>query len=130
MLSKIQKYSDLPFFMSPNGFTRDLNLTTDLSAIRQSIKNIILTNNGERFFNYSFGSNLYSSIFENYTLELIIDIQSKIANNIRAYERRVDLNDVRVLDNPKENAVSIVVDFNIPEIGKNDVIVINLARNR
>lgn len=130
MLSKVQKYSDLPFFISPNGFTRDINLTMDLSAIRQSIKNIVLTNNGERFFNYTFGSNLYSSIFENYTLELIMDIQSKIANNIRTYERRVDLNDVRVLDNPTENSISVVIDFNIPDIGKSDVIVIDLTRNR
>lgn len=130
MISNVEQYADLPFFMSSNGFTRDINLVRDLSAIRQSLKNLILTNNGERPFDYMFGASLYSLLFENFTLEMLLEVQSRISNNIRTYERRVELNDVRVLDNPKQNAITIVVDFNVPDIGKNDVIEINIARNR
>lgn len=130
MIQKKQTYADLPFFMSSNAFTRDINLIRDLSAIRQSIKNIIMTNNGERSFDFAFGGSLYEMLFENYTLEMILDVQSKIATNIKTYEQRVELNDVRILDNPEENSVNIVVDFFVPELAKNDVIVVKLARNR
>jgi phage baseplate assembly protein W len=130
MLTKSQNYSDLPFFIAPNPFTRDINKVNGLSAIRQSIKNIVLTNNGERPFEFSFGSSLYGILFDNFTYELMMDIQSRIANNIRIYEPRVGLSDVRVLDNPSENAVSIIIDFYIPDLNQNDIIQINLARTR
>jgi phage baseplate assembly protein W len=130
MIQKKQTYADLPFFMSSNAFTRDINLIRDLSAIRQSIKNIIMTNNGERSFDFAFGGSLYEMLFENYTLEMILDVQSKIATNIKTYEQRVELNDIRILDNPEENSVNIVVDFFVPELAKNDVIIVKLARNR
>jgi len=35
-----------------------------------------------------------------------------------------------VLDNPSENAVSIIIDFYIPDLNQNDIIQINLARTR
>jgi phage baseplate assembly protein W len=69
-------------------------------------------------------------LFDNFTYELMMDIQSRIANNIRIYEPRVGLSDVRVLDNPSENAVSIIIDFYIPDLNQNDIIQINLARTR
>jgi phage baseplate assembly protein W len=130
MIQSIQKYRDLPFFISKNTFTSDLNTITDMSAIRQSIKNIILTNNGERAFNYLFGGNLYSTLFENYELELILEIQSNILNNLRAYERRIEVNDILVTENPEENSVSVTVDFFVPNLQKNDVITVDLTRTR
>lgn len=130
MTQQIQKYKDLPFFMSENPFTGDINTVNGMAAIRQSIKNIVMTNNGERGFNYSFGGNLYTSLFENFQLEMILDIQSKISTNLVSYENRIALNDVRVLDYPEENAISVVIDFYVPELNKNDIIVINLTRNR
>jgi phage baseplate assembly protein W len=130
MLTKKQNYSDLPFFISPNAFTRDINMVNGIAAIRQSVKNIVLTNNGERAFEFAFGSTLYGAIFDNFTYELMMDIQSRIANNIRLYEPRVALNDVRVLDNPSENAITVIIDFYIPDLNQNDIIQINLARTR
>ena len=97
MLITTQQYRDLPFFISKNTFTGDLNTINDLSAIRQAIKNIIMTNSGERAFDYNFGRDSYKNLFENITLELIATIQSKIATNLRVYEQRVQLNDVRVV---------------------------------
>ena len=130
MLTKNQYYSDLPFFISPNAFTNDMNIVSGLAAIRQSVKNIVLTNNGERAFEFPFGSSLYGTIFDNFTYELMMDIQSRIANNIRIYEPRVALNDIRVLDNPKENAITVIIDFYVSDLKQNDIIQINLVRTR
>ena len=130
MLKVNQQYTDLPFFFTRNSFTGDMNTVNDLAAIRQAIKNILLTNNGERSFDYPFGGSLYSSIFENVNMELIMLIQSRISTNLRTYERRVELNDIRIIDNPKENAITVIVDYSIPDLGMNDVIAINLVRTR
>lgn len=130
MLITTQQYRDLPFFISKNTFTGDLNTINDLSAIRQAIKNIIMTNSGERAFDYNFGCDSYKNLFENITLELIATIQSKIATNLRVYEQRVQLNDVRVLEMTDNNYISIVVDFSIPDLGINDVVQVNITRTR
>lgn len=130
MIKTKQQYTDIPFFISKNSFTGDLNTVNDLNAIRQSIKNILMTIPGERPFDYYFGGSLYGNIFDNYTLDSILDIQSKIANNIRSYERRVELNDIRVLNSPSTNSINVVVDFFIPDLNVNDVISIDLVRTR
>ena len=44
MLKKKQDFKDIPFFISKNPFTNDLNTVNNLPAIRQALKNIILTN--------------------------------------------------------------------------------------
>lgn len=130
MLTKKQNYTDLPFFVSPNPFTSDINTVNSIAAIRQSVKNIVLTNNGERPFQFDFGSTLYGIVFDNFTYELMLDIQSRIANNLRLFEPRVGVNDVRVLDNPSQNSITVIIDFYIPSLGHNDIIQINLARTR
>lgn len=130
MIRTKQQYTDIPFFLSKNSFTGDLNTVKDINAIRQSIKNILMTMQGERPFDYFFGGSLYGNIFDNITTELILDIQSKISNNIRNYEGRVQLNDIRVIDTSSSNSINVVVDFYIPALNVNDVISIDLVRTR
>lgn len=131
MLKKNLSYTDLPFFISKNSFTGDLNLIRDLSAIRQCIKNIILTNSGERSFDFQFGCSLYDYLFENFTIDMIVRAQSTIVGNIQRYEGfRVGINDVKILNVPKENKIDIIVDYNIPDAGISDVISVSIARTR
>jgi hypothetical protein len=89
-----------------------------------------MTNRGERGFDFNLGGSLYATLFENYNIDLVLELQSRIANNIRMYERRVELNDVKILDNTRENAITVVVDFSIPNLNMNDVIRIDIARTR
>ena len=131
MLQKQISYVDIPFFISKNSFTNDFNVTRDLNAIRQSLKNIILTNTGERSFDYRFGCSIYDFLFDNFTMDLVIKAQSTIAGNIQRYEgNRVGINDVRVLNVPKENKINIVVDFNIPDVGISDILTVSILRTR
>lgn len=131
MLKKNISYTDIPFFISKNPFTGDLNLTRDLNAIRQSIKNIIMTNNGERSFDFKFGCNIYDYLFENFTIDMIVRAQGVIAGNIQRYEgNRVGINDIKILNNPSANEINIVVDYNIPDAGISDIVRVNIARTR
>lgn len=130
MLQTRQTYTDIPFFISRNAFTNDLNKIKDLSAIRQSLKNIILTNAGERFFDNRFGCNITSSLFENYTMEMVVGLQSRIAVNIGTYENRVSINDIRVVNDSENYSINVVVDFSIPDFGIKDTITIPITRDR
>lgn len=131
MLKKNISYADIPFFISRNSFTNDLNLTRDLNAIRQSIKNIIMTNAGERAFDYRFGCSIYDYLFENFTIDMIVRAQSTIAGNIQRYEgSRVGINDIKIINNAKANEINIVVDYNIPDAGISDIVSVSILRTR
>lgn len=56
MIISSKKYVDLPFFISKNPFTNDLNVVKDSQVIKQNMKNLIFTAPGERPFNHNLGS--------------------------------------------------------------------------
>ena len=128
LVSKVS-YSDLPFFLSKNSFTSDLNLVKNLNAIKQSVKNLILTNYGERSFNYRLGGNIYEKMFENYSYELVSDLQNSIGGTVQEYESRIELTQILVL-NTGANEISVVVRYFIPFLEVNDEITVKLARTR
>ena len=130
MIKKTLGSSDLPFFLSKNTFTEDFNVIKETPSIRQSLKNIVLTNKRERPFNVDFGASLYEDIFENYNYEMVLSLQSRIANVITLFEPRVILNDVRVIDELEANYISIIIDFQIRNTGVRDLVQLNLVRNR
>lgn len=130
MLISNQTYSDLPFFITRNSFTNDLNVIRDLSVIRQSLKNIILTNNGERSFNYQFGSGIYNYLFETFTIDLRLELQTKIAMNIRMYEPRVEINDIVITENSGQNTLNVNVIFGVKGTEVVDDLVVTLIRTR
>ena len=130
MLVNNKTYSDLPFFISKNGFTNDLNLIKDLSTVRQAIKNIVLTNVGERPFDDAFGGNLYQQLFENFTLEKMFELQTKLAIAIKTYEPRVDINDIIISGDAKTNLLKVKIDFYISPLNISEIISINITRDR
>lgn len=130
MLISKQTYSDLPFFITRNAFTNDLNVIRDLTVIRQSLKNIILTSNGERAFNYNFGGNIYNYLFENFTIDLRLELQTKIAMNIRLYEPRVNINDIVIQENLSDGGLDVKIDFGIKGTEVLDSLVVTLIRTR
>lgn len=134
MITKRQQYVDIPFFITPNRFTKDLNLVKDVSAIRQSIKNILLTNQGERRFDYFFGTDIYKSLFENMTAELMFELQVRIATRIKTYDDRVFVRDVilneEYLTGGDPNTLTIDIFYEIPVLDIKDVVSISVSRNR
>lgn len=58
------KYTDIDFLLNKNELTNDIGLKTDINAIGQSIKNIILTFKTEKIFDSTFGGNGYDLLFE------------------------------------------------------------------
>lgn len=135
MITGNQAYSDVPFFLTPNRFTQDFNLVKDASAIRQSIKNIVMCNQGERPFDFDFGVSVFKSLFDNLTPEVTLDLQRRIVTNLKQYDNRIEVLDIRVkdareFDKNELNTLLITITYEIPDIGINDVVTISIARNR
>lgn len=74
------------FFATPNG--GDLAKTTNENSVRQSIKNLILTNIGERPFQPYVGTNVNRSLFEPNDVITCLEIKNYVQNAIDLYEPR------------------------------------------
>ena len=73
---KREIYSDFLNNFDQNPFTGVLARVTNEESVAQSLKNITLTNRGERFYNSNKGSRIRSSLFELFLLELLFLFKS------------------------------------------------------
>lgn len=96
-----------------NPLTNDLIPLKNENAIAQSIKNLILTSPGERFFNPDLGSGIFESLFDNIDFISATQIQSSAENTINTYEPRVRLIEVKVDPRPDDNAFDMTVNYEI-----------------
>ena len=83
-------------------------------AVRFNLKNIILTNPGERIMIPDFGVGISAALFENYSDDLSEFFEGRIADQIDEYAPYVTILDLTI-DNPTQNNLSIrmryVIDF-------------------
>ena len=96
-----------------NPLNDDLIALKNSSAIARSIRNIVFTQPGEKFFNPEFGSRVSESLFENVDEVSAIAIRDEIRSSIINYEPRVKLFDVRVNPNPDANEMNVTVKYEI-----------------
>lgn len=78
------------------------------SSIRQSIRNLMLTNTGDRLFQPTIGGNIRELLFENNLQENLITAQSYVERVIRRFEPRVQVVSVRV-DSPERDPHTVYV---------------------
>jgi len=121
-------FSDLPMFLSKNFFTNDINLKKDAMAIKESIKNIILTRSGERPFDLNFTGYIYDLLFENIIDSQLAQYKVHIANIVGLYEYRVNVTDV-IIESTNFN-VDIEIIYEIKSFEKIDSIKLSIERTR
>ena len=84
-------FKDLSMSFQANPLTKDLIALKNQNAIARSLKNIVFTLPGEKFFNPDFGSRITASLFENIndvTASIIVD---EIISSVERFEPRVQL---------------------------------------
>ena len=94
---------DLTFNKKPAG---DIYKKRDAAAVKQSIKNLLLTDHYEKPFNPFFGANLRGMLFELDTTDSII-IEDNIKRLIGSYEPRARVDDVLVSSRGNDLNVSL-----------------------
>ena len=92
-----QGFKDISMSFQSNPLNNDLIALKNVNAIARSVRNIILTTPGEKFFDPDFGSNVSKLLFENVDDITASQIQEEIEFSISNYEPRVNLVNVRVV---------------------------------
>ena len=108
-----QGFKDISMSFQTNPLTSDLIAMKNENAIARSVKNIVFTNPGEKFFNPRFGSRISESLFENADDLTAIEIQTQIEDSIRRYEPRVNLKSVRAFADIDGNSFDVVNVYDI-----------------
>ena len=102
-------YKDLDFTFKQNPNTNDVGIKKDNASITQSVLNILRTNHGERPFNYSFGANLRSYLFENMTNITAANMSTSINVALSNFEPRIEILNTNIQARADENEVRITI---------------------
>lgn len=121
-------YSDFMTNFNAHPNTGKLITKTDAEAVRRSLRNLILTNRGERFYKPDFGSNINSLLFEPATDIVTNQIRSLIKECIETYEKRVILEKIEV--NPIDDNTCYNVDIYFSVINNSDIYNLNIKLDR
>ena len=108
-IAREETYKDLDFTFKQNPNTNDVGIKKNNAAVIQSCLNILRTNNGERPFNYNFGANLRSYLFENMTRITAASMASSINVALKNYEPRIEVLNTNIQARPDSNEVFITV---------------------
>ena len=108
-----QSFKDISMSFETNPLNEDLIALKNSSAIARSIRNIVFTQPGEKFFNPEFGSRVSESLFEIVDEVSSIAIRDEIRSSIINYEPRVKLLDVIVIPNVDDNEMNVTVKYKI-----------------
>lgn len=106
-------FSDLDFNFSPHPVTGDLVVKYDDNAIKQSLKNLIMTRNYERPFHSDIGSPIRELLFDLITPMTGLMVKRAIVDLVSNYEPRVVLTDVDVIASPENNSLYVSISFRI-----------------
>jgi len=102
----------------------------DDAAIKNSVKNLLLTNFFERPFQPDLGANLRALLFEPADVITRVALRDTIKNVLNEREPRISDVTVLVENEDAKNAYRVTVGFNIKQIEKTETVEIILKRLR
>jgi len=108
-IARQETYKDLDFSFKQNPNTNDVGIKKNNAAVIQSCLNILRTNNGERPFNYNFGANLRSYLFENMNQITAANMSTSINVALKNYEPRIEVLNTNIQARADDNEVYITV---------------------
>ena len=108
-----QEFKDISMTFQSNPLNDDLIALKNANAIARSIRNIVFTLPGEKFFQPSFGSRITESLFENIddiSATVIID---EIRESIGRFEPRALVLDVEAFPDYDNNGFDVTITYEI-----------------
>ena len=108
-----QGFKDLSMTFKSNPLNNDLIGLKNETAISRSIRNIVFTLPGEKFFDEDFGSRISASLFENIDDISAAEIVDEIKQSLINYEPRVEVLDVKAFPNFDNNQFDVRIVYEI-----------------
>ena len=106
-------FSDIPISFTAHPITGNVKKNINRDAVKNSVRNIILTNHGERFFKPKFGGNVTSKLFENASKFTEFNTARSIRIALANYEPRAEVIKVKVTANPDTNNLTVSLKFRV-----------------
>ena len=108
-----QGFKDISMSFQSNPLNNDLIGLKNENAIARSVKNIVFTVPGEKFFNENFGSEISAILFENVNEISAAAIEDQITLSIENYEPRVKLLSVAAIPDFDNNQFDAIINYEI-----------------
>lgn len=121
-------YSDFVTNMEVHPVKQDVFRYINENAVKTSIRNLLLTTPGERFFQPTFGGNLRALLFEPFTPTTAAAARDLIKTGIENFEPRARLIDVRVDLDADRNALEVYIVFGV--INNEEPVALQLTLDR
>ena len=113
---RVRVYKDLALSFEKNDNTKDVIVKKDIEAVKQSVRNLILTNHYERPFHPEIGSNVTAILFEPMNPITANSLTRVIEEVIVNFEPRARLVSVDARPNLDRNAYEVTISFYIRNI--------------
>ena len=108
-----RSFKDISLSFDPHPITKDLPVLRNERAITRSVRNLVQTIPGERFFNPILGSGVRRLLFDFVDVGTAASIEEEILTTISNFETRVTNVQVQVDPRPDRNNFDVTVLFDI-----------------
>ena len=108
-----QGFKDISLSFKKHPVTRDILILKNEDAIKRSVQNLVRTIRGEVFFNELLGTRISGSLFELANSDYIDPMKTEIETVIKNFEPRVKNLDVDFNSFPDQNAVEVIINYEI-----------------
>jgi phage baseplate assembly protein W len=126
--ARTKLYSDLNLRFNRHPQKNDLVPFYDLDAVKNSVKNLVLSGPNDRLFHPELGCGLGALLFELVDIFTVISIRNEIIRVLVDHEPRISGIVVDAVDMPDENAYRITIAFSVT--GSNYTEEVNFSLNR
>ena len=125
--SQVYKDLDVTFSAKPS---KEITVKKDAAAVKQAVKNLILTNHFEKPFQPFFGGNITRMLFELADDTSSLEIKEDIIDAIQRYEPRAQILRVDVKVDPDRNNIDATIKFKVVNTTEIVTFTTNLSRLR
>jgi len=111
---------DLPFRKSNGVEGYFASTSTTIEAVKNNIRNLVNTHEGERLMQPQLGINLRKYLFEQFSDEVVFSIQNDIVDTFKKWLPFVEIQDIQVNmsnrdDSTGKNTMNVTIVFNITQ---------------
>ncbi|MAL42757.1 GPW/gp25 family protein [Hyphomonas sp.] len=124
------RFSDIDLNFEMNPLTKDVNILKNEDAVKRSVRNIVLTNFGEKKFQPFFGGNVLAQLFENFSPFTSVQLKKAIERSLFENEPRIDRLVVDVIAENDKNSVDVTVRFTLKNSQEPVLVTFTLERIR
>ncbi len=112
-LAQRDLYSDLNASLTIHPVVKDLMPLKDIDAVKNSVKNLLMTNQFDKPFHPEIGSNVTQYLFEPIDQITAVSISAEIKRVLEIFEKRVNLTRIQVIPNIDANRYEVTIGFNV-----------------